>query len=151
MSLVTSSSQCGELAQSCSQLVSDLTNQRAGKRHVTQQQTNKLWISLNGVWSLGTAHLLIEDHLSLQVKLHHSGIVIDTVAMEMIHLSLKGTGGVRLHTVLFYSCVCCVVCVCIVVQCVVYVCTVTLEWVAHAADAVIHALPVTVGDFSCRN
>lgn len=39
------------------------------------------------------AHLLVEGHLSLQVELHHSVVVIDTVAMEMIHLSWKYTSG----------------------------------------------------------
>lgn len=55
-------------------------------------------------------HLLVEGHLMLQVHLHNSVVVIDTVAVEMVHLSWRRQRMVTMVTrweVLLYSVLLC--------------------------------------------
>ena len=138
----SSPSQCGEAAQGSSQLISDLINQRAkGRWHHTPGQPSSA--SSVGIRSPDASpppppppsHLFIEGHLLLQVQLHHSVVVIDTVAMEMIHLSWRRqedviiTTAQYLHLSTAVLCVLCALCVllyCVYCSSVCTVCTVVL-------------------------
>lgn len=96
--VAAASSQRGELAQSFSQLICNLTNQRAdGRRHHRPKHATRL----RPPRLPPGAHLLVEGDLLLQVKLHHSVVVVDTVAMEMVHLSWRRADSGELPSDIF--------------------------------------------------
>lgn len=94
-------------------------------------------------------HLLVEVRLFLKIKLHHSVVVVDTVAMEMIHLSCGHRESLVAHCV----------CVCYPALCSSYCWVVsysecmcvTLQCVAHTAESLFHTQFLCVVDFSSTN